>query len=268
MRVKPRFYVPSIVWYIYCLLFRQVSANASRGTRMDQKKPQIDSPPVNEARRRLTQGGLAAPVVVLATLTSSNALATSTPYQCTISGKLSNNASQPGATSCSSLGKSCDGWKQETYWPTYKKGDCYRQTGQSLHTDPKNRDAPTLMGACMENVSWGGKRFKKFYCRKKDTSGVWRPVAPPTYDDYRYVHMTLHEVLYLGDSSGASNAALGRETVAAFLNAIKYAPTFPLKPEQVIDMFNATCSGGKYQVKDGVYWGANEVCNYFSCLHA
>ena len=79
--------------------------------------------------------------------------------------------------------------------------------------------------------------------------------------------MTLLEVLRLDDTSGAPNAAFGRETVAAFLNAVECAPNFPLKPEQVIDMFNATCNGGHYQVKEGVYWGANEVCNYFSCLH-
>lgn len=231
---------------------------------MDKHDQNIDSSTaVDETRRRLTKGGLAAPVV-LATFSSHNALAgNSVPYKCTISGKLSGNTSQPGTKSCSSLGRSCDQWKQYS-WTSIKKGSCYKYSGQRLHTDPNNNSNANLMGACMKDITWSGRKFKAVYSRKKDAWGVWQPVAPTTYN---CKHMTLHEVLYLGDDSGANKPWLGREAVAAFLNAVECAPNFPLKPEEVIDMFNATCEGGTYEVKPGVHWDATKVCNYFSCLH-
>lgn len=94
---------------------------------MDKKKPQ-NTAVVDENRRRLTKGGLAAPVV-LATLASKNALAAA-PYNCTVSGKLSGNTSSHGTpVACSSLGVSPGCWKSphvkgtapsysDTRWPS------------------------------------------------------------------------------------------------------------------------------------------------------
>jgi hypothetical protein len=232
---------------------------------MDQQKPQIPSPPVNETRRRLTQGGLAAPVV-LATLKSANALAGSTAYHCTISGKLSNNASHPGSKKCSSLGKSCDGWKQST-WVVHKKGSCQKSWNDYVYKDPKNNSDPWKMGKCMKDVeSANGTKIKKYYCRKY-VNGAWKAAKWDNTPDC--VHMTLLEVAHLDSASGnVFDVAFAKEAVAAILNAFECAPNFPLTPDQCIAMFNATCDGGRYPVNDVVTWGKTEVCNYWSSLHA
>jgi len=244
---------------------------------MDQQKPQIASPPVNETRRRLTQGGLAAPVV-LATLKSSNALATSTPHKCTISGKLSGNTSAPGTKNCSSLGKSCDEWKQST-WVVHKKGSCSKDWKDNVYKDPKNISDPWQMGKHMKEVQCAsGKKVKPFYCRKKE-SGTWKAErydSSKNYgkDQYGNIldrqHMTLLEVAHLdANSAGVFDVDYAKEAVAAILNSFECAPNFPLTTEQCIDMFNATCDGvGRYQVNSAVSWGKTEVCNYWRSLHA
>lgn len=232
---------------------------------MDQQKPQIASPPVNETRRRLTQGGLATPVV-LATLASTNALAGSTSYHCTISGKLSNNASHPGAKSCSSMGKSCDQWKGST-WQVHKKGNCSKNGGDYVYKDPYNKSDLSQMGKCMKDVqSSSGHKIKEFYCRKK-VNGAWK--AAKWDNSPECVHLTLLEVAYLdSNSANVFDVAYAKEACAAILNAFECAPNFPLTPEQCIDMFNATCDGvGQYQVNSVVSWGKTEVCNYWSSLH-
>jgi hypothetical protein len=95
---------------------------------MDEQKQQSTQQPIDATRRRLTQVGLAAPVV-LATLASKNVLA-SAPYNCTVSGQLSGNMSSHGTpVSCSSLGVSPGCWKSphvrgtapaysDTRWPS------------------------------------------------------------------------------------------------------------------------------------------------------
>mgnify|MGYP001163266373 CR=1 FL=1 len=50
---------------------------------------------VDMTRRRLTQGGVASPII-LASILSKDALATNVAYRCTVSGKLSNNLSAKG----------------------------------------------------------------------------------------------------------------------------------------------------------------------------
>jgi hypothetical protein len=72
----------------------------------------------DEVRRRLTQGALAAPVA-LSTLLSRPALGTVVPYNCTVSGKISNNQSHADSGSCGGLGLSPGCWKQNnTVWPS------------------------------------------------------------------------------------------------------------------------------------------------------
>lgn len=77
---------------------------------MDNQEKPMPSRHIDITRRRLSQAGLAAPVV-LATLASKNALA-ATPYNCTVSGQLSGNTSSHGTpVICSSLGVSPGCWK-------------------------------------------------------------------------------------------------------------------------------------------------------------
>ena len=73
--------------------------------------------PLNEQRRRLTKGGLAAPIV-LGTLLSRPVLGAA-PYNCTISGQLSGNTSSHGApVECGTLGASPGYWRQDQKeWP-------------------------------------------------------------------------------------------------------------------------------------------------------
>ena len=108
---------------------------------MDHRDHQAPPAEVNETRRRLTQGGLATPLV-LATLASRNALAggsSSTPYKCTISGKLSGNTSQPGTTkSCNQLGGSCSYWNGTNSWGSFKQGSCAQYGSTTWKNDRRN----------------------------------------------------------------------------------------------------------------------------------
>ncbi len=65
---------------------------------------QENRPQINEQRRRLAKGGLAAPIVV-GTLLSRPVLG-ATPWKCTVSGQLSGNVSGHETETCTSLGKS------------------------------------------------------------------------------------------------------------------------------------------------------------------
>ena len=62
------------------------------------------SPKIDQQRRRLAKGGLAAPVVI-GTLLSRPVLG-ATPWKCTVSGQLSGNVSGHETETCTALGKS------------------------------------------------------------------------------------------------------------------------------------------------------------------
>lgn len=99
---------------------------------MDEQEQHPTPPRIDATRRRLTQAGLSAPVV-LATLASKNALA-SVPYNCTISGKLSGNLSSHGQPESCEIGKSHGFWKktpQRTDWAyaSLNQGDPFTKPG-------------------------------------------------------------------------------------------------------------------------------------------
>jgi hypothetical protein len=74
-----------------------------------EPKDQDSLPQIDEQRRRLSKGGLAAPIV-LGTLLSRPVLGAA-PYNCTISGKLSGNTSSHGKPlPCNTLGRSPGYW--------------------------------------------------------------------------------------------------------------------------------------------------------------
>jgi len=74
-----------------------------------EPKDQDSLPQIDEQRRRLSKGGLAAPIV-LGTLLSRPVLGAA-PYNCTISGQLSGNTSSHGEpVPCNTLGKSPGYW--------------------------------------------------------------------------------------------------------------------------------------------------------------
>jgi len=82
------------------------------------------------------------------------------------------------------------------------------------------------------------------------------------------VSATLLQVLQTGGGLNDKDiAALGRAAVASLLNAANFAPDYPLTGKQVIDMFNAVCNGGVYQINDSTFWNADQVKTYFESLY-
>lgn len=75
---------------------------------------------------------------------------------------------------------------------------------------------------------------------------------------------TLLEVLEL---QGGGTTALARHVVGALLNAIVYAPDFPLSVVQVEQIWNEVVTTTHYQVNTSVAWSVDEVTNYLSSLN-
>jgi hypothetical protein len=80
-----------------------LQGNRDMNTPIDPQA-QENRPQINEQRRRLTKGGLAAPIVVGALL--SRPVLGAAPHNCTISGQLSGNVSTHTQGDCTLLGKS------------------------------------------------------------------------------------------------------------------------------------------------------------------
>jgi hypothetical protein len=258
---------------------------------MDKQERQTTPPTVNTARRRLAKGGLAAPVV-LATLASKNALAAA-PYNCTISGQLSGNTSSHGdPVDCSKLGRSPGFWKEDQKageWPSpYVYGVPEEGTCPVPTTTGTRFNAATALGSTfldmyhcvpiMESKDVETKtciKLRNGICKEYKTVTTTTMVQVGsevvTSGDSRFptgVPATLAQVLQAGGGLNETSIfALGRAAVASLLNAAKFAPDYPLTVKQVIDMFNAVCQGGSYQVNDTVAWNADQVKNYFESLY-
>lgn len=201
----------------------------------DQEHPE---PSIDATRRRLAKAGLAAPAV-LGVLASRPVLG-APPYHCTISGIISGNLSRPkGQTDeCGKLGNSPGYWKNNT--------EAWR--GINPHA-PFN------------------SIFADAYCYKSHNRNSIELAAAPCLSGYS-PNPTLLQVLNAqGGMSAPPYPALGRAAVASYLNAIQFAPNYPLTPQRVVVMFNAVYNGGTYNVAPGVYWTATEVKSYFESLY-
>ena len=197
-----------------------------------QEEKQTAQPLADPARRKLTQAGLAAPVV-LATLASKNALA-ATPYNCTVSGQLSGNTSSHGQpVSCTSLGVSPGCWK-----------------------------SPHVCGTAS---SYSDTRWPSPY----------KPTTPFTtaFSSYPtgFNTKTMLDALRTG---GGGNIAFARAAIASLLNSLRFAPDYPLSPQQVKALFNATCNGGTIAlstvfpgITGTTAWGMDDVMRYFESLY-
>lgn len=188
-------------------------------------------------RRRLTKGVLALPVV-LATLASKPVLGAA-PYNCTISGALSGNTSTHGQEApCSSLGLSPGYWKNHDYdWRTINPDAAFKTVfADAYWWISKNANAVELCPAQYQNC------------------------APDP---------TLMQVLHstAGMRPNLNYPALARAAVASLLNAYKFAPDYPLTPNQVVAMFNAVYLGGSYQINPTTSWNADQVKTYFESLY-
>lgn len=234
-------------------------------------------PQVDEQRRRLSKGGLVAPIV-LGTLLSRPVLGAA-PYNCTMSGQMSGNVSSHGTpVDCTTLGLSPGYYKQAKHeWPApYVSGGpaAGQRTVDSLSTEtatPGTRFA-TLGTRFNEAAALGSTFLDVFHYvaitdTKNDQTGS-EVVGPSDSRFSSGVPATLLQVLETGGGlNNATVAALGRAAVASLLNAAKFAPDYPLTGKQVIDMFNAVCNGGVYPINNSVSWNANQVKTYFESLY-
>lgn len=189
-------------------------------------------PKIDEQRRRLAKGGLAAPIVI-GTLLSRPVLGAA-PHNCTISGQISGNVSTHVQGTCSELGAT------PTTWIT--------QTGTVVN----------------KTVLFTSVGFTDTYWIRTSDSKIIKPSsAPDSVATFQQVLANTEDtdVLYK-----PANLPLGRAAVASYLNAIEYAPNFPLTPAQVVAMFNATIGGGMYD-PTGVNWNAAQVQAYFESLY-
>lgn len=264
-----------------------------------EPKAEIAHPPVDEKRRRLAKGGLAAPIV-LGTLLSRPVLGAA-PYNCTISGQMSGNVSSHGKpVSCTSLGVSPGYWKNHEAWPRpYIYG---APAAGQCPVDSSSTGAATVGTRFNQAEALGSTFLDVFRCvaitetktKTTTTNGQclkWKKGVCTTYQqitstttstvqtgsevvspsDSRFstgVPATLLQVLQTGGGlNDTAIAALGRAAVASLLNAANFAPNFPLTCKQVIDMFNATCDGGVYPINDTVSWNADQVKKYFEGLY-
>lgn len=192
---------------------------------------QENRPQINQQRRRLAKAGLAAPVVV-GTLLSRPVLGAA-PHNCTISGQLSGNVSTHVQGVCSTLGASPTTWKTKTS-SLVNKDAIFKELG-----------------------------FVDTYWVQNGNNNLIKP-SGSTNDSAA----TLQQVLANTESTSSPplNLPLGRAAVASYLNAIEYAPNYPLSTAQVVAMFNAVIGGGSYD-PTGVNWNATQVKAYFDSLY-
>jgi hypothetical protein len=98
------------------------------------------------------------------------------------------------------------------------------------------------------------------YWKQQHHFDSWTPPYDPTdqfssFFENAFPGMTLDDVL--GQGGGGLNA-LGRQTVAALLNAASPGVNYPYTPEQVINMFNSVFPGGDYDRLKNSFEQANE----------
>ena len=200
------------------------------------------------SRRRLAKAGLASPVV-LGSLMSKPVLGADPLYHCTPSGQQSGNLSRTSTVSCNTLGISPAAWAIDSAWPSpVTKG-----------TDPNSNGNS---GCSFNGQAVRGTAFDGF-SGLAATFGLSADGCTVVTSGYS-TSATMLQVLKT--TATTAPFGLGRETIAAILNALRYGSGFPVTPSRVIEMFNAVRSGGTYLV-NSVPWSASQVQTYFASLH-
>lgn len=231
------------------------------GGSMEPPKLPPASARVSASRRQFAKAGAAAPVV-LGSLLSKPALATQ-PYNCTISGQMSGNASpRPGKVDCKTLGKSPGFWKNNAGWPT----------GTIKGTLPGSTCSFATKGTVFGGFASGGFALVDAFRYKAEASGcnTYGMRDPAFGSCATSSKATLLQVLNTpGGLNDTMIYALGRATVATILNALSIGPDYPVSVAQAIKMFNAVCpAGGRYQVNSTISWDDNQVMAYFQSLYS
>ena len=217
---------------------------------------------VNHGRRRFARGGLAVPVV-LGSLASKPVLGAEVPYICSISGQMSGNTSMPRDLQfdCNTLGRSPGYWKSKNgvkAWVGYQAGEL-EASKQGCACPAMKKPGTTFQAA------FGVNAFRHLNCEVYDARQGF-----PT--DSGTKEATMLQVLMTGGGlNDSALKALGRAAVASLLNASSptYRSSYPLTPQQVIDMFRAVyLPGGTYPIPGStVSWNADQVKDYFESLY-
>jgi hypothetical protein len=222
-----------------------------------------DRPQVNEQRRRLTKGGLAAPIVI-GTLLSRPVLGAA-PHNCTISGQLSGNVSTHVQGVCSSLGLSPARYAgmSPNLWPNSTLDFVDSQNKPVLFKLAPMGQAVKFADAFQNKLTDGQNTSYTDSSVRDVLKGV------PVDTAGNPINNAVLEVKSGFDTT--NGIALGKEAVAAYMNAVdgtKGYPAFPVSGPQVVAMFNAVVvSGGRYEPL-GVNWGITDVINYFHSLQS
>lgn len=222
-----------------------------------------EAPAVNAGRRRLTKAGLAAPVV-LGTLASRQVLG-QTEYWCTPSGQTSGNVSSHGEqVSCASLGIS----------PSKLAGEIGTTAIKSRMAVAKSDGHARKFKDVLPNSALFTDAFERY-----DTNNGDRKEDVTTFDllkgypvdndgkpkDKRGLRVRAgYDQIY--------GLELGKEALAACQSAVSNID-YPLRPADVVAMFNAVITGGNalvastYTLGNGKGWGAQQVLDYLKTLH-
>ncbi len=208
---------------------------------------QHDPTPPNPSRRRLTKGGLAAPVV-LASLASKNAFAAA-PYLCTISGAMSGNLSPHGPADGDSM------------------SDCRIGQGRSgvqTSLDGDGTDFNKVFRSSTPLYFTNGNDTKATLLGGQQRSGQqdWRPA-------------TLYNILRLTDYDPTvppRNPELAKKAIVLWKNATTYAGSdfYPVTADVIIEMFKKAISNENYVGSTSLgsfTWTPAEVETYFDKLY-
>lgn len=197
---------------------------------------ETEKPAVDLRRRRLTKGGLAAPIV-LATLASKNALAV--PYQCTLSGKLSNNISPHGPKTT----ETCQLGNGASYWVS-AVNDTTTFTSVGFFDDYYFK--PTKIGNKYASTQRSG-------------------FTPATLKQILTVSTIPNTTSY-----HPKDLPFAKMAVVLWLNAPVSGDVYPLVKQQVVDMFNKAIQNQDYigTTSLGSFtWTPSDVRDYFSELY-
>lgn len=218
----------------------------------DNRAMNTDQAPSNAARRRLTRGGLALPVV-LASVVSRNAFA-ATPYSCSISGQLSGNMSVLGPDKGSNQ-------------------SCSMRAGRSELTSRLQRDETSFSSVFGEKYFANGNNAVANKLSSERFKGSGKGDADKA-DKRASQDATLFQVLKLNDFvSGAKpkDPEFAKMAVVAYTNATAGpSDLYPLTKQQVVAMFKAAVNNRDYQGKTSMgafTWKPNEVRGYFEQLY-
>jgi hypothetical protein len=203
--------------------------------------------------------------VVLGTLVSKPVLG-QVPRNCTVSGQVSGNVSSPGMGDCSQLGYTPEYWIGRSDWTGtgLTKGDvpnnnCAFGGGQNA---AGTRFNPTFEQA-FRYVGTGSGNTQACTVYAYDEPG-YSATTGNTADD-----ATMLQVLRLSTTTSFDGKRLGRAAVASLLNALLFASSgeYPLRPAQVVKMFNQVRQTGFFRVNATVEWGREDVTQYFESIN-